>query len=731
MYSLLESILFVDSDFLQILTDINNIYSSRISNLLLNIVGEDIKTNINYLKPSDKNDDIKFINDTQVDRIIASGNNPFNDVKNTTKIGRAIRQILTLNNISFTDKEIEDFVNNYKNIWDNKYTDFKEGFSLIKGDSIKYWYLLDNYYKGGGSLNNSCMRYQNCQSYFDIYTKNPEVCSLLIYKDSDNKLLGRALVWTLVQDEVKSKYYLDRIYTRFDSDIDKFKKWFIDNLNDNRVNYESYNEDSSYHISVKLKKWKFEKYPYMDTFTVLDIKNGILKKERKDDDVVYFLSSTEGDFNTSHKWSEYNQDYILNRYAVFLNDDWYHYDQLVKTKDDEYELEENCVYSDKYNSYVRKEDAVEFEGDIVDKKDIVEVYDDLINGKPANKKKVLYSENNKIYVLFKEKYVNKKNLIYRLKYDQWVLEKDEDELIVYNININDFDSITSELEAYYVYDFVCYFITQEFDILESRLPIFVKIKRSVLASENVLKALNINYSNFDKTLIDREDYYNNFIHFLDLETKKQLNKDWIKNPNYIISDIKDAIDYFTKTDLNEDLLNTFSKNKKLISLYKESDGDLKKGLIILLSNFLKEKKLLKKLYDNDNMKMFISQFEKRRGEIYFEIKGQKFKLNEENIKKFITHNEYYIICYIYLYIFSGERRSSYKIIEEISDINVNNNRNTSEEFLSYFTYTDTYKTLAEIIHYDVKNFEFYYKIKDIESDDRMYYYDIFYENLKS
>jgi len=183
------------------------------------------------------------------------------------KIGRAVRQIFKELDIKTTDKAIEEFVNAYKSYID--YTKADKIIELVEGEDIKHWYLETNNY-GSGQLSNSCMRYKSCQTYFDIYTKNPEVCQLLILRSPDvNKIIGRALLWKLTN----GRLYMDRIYCNIDSDINIFLKW----AKDNNVSY-TYNKfvDNEIDMSVQLNKIKYIQYPYMDTFTYFDRKSCIL-----------------------------------------------------------------------------------------------------------------------------------------------------------------------------------------------------------------------------------------------------------------------------------------------------------------------------------------------------------------------------------------------------------------------------------------------------------------------
>lgn len=182
------------------------------------------------------------------------------------KIGRAVRQIFKELDIQTTDKAIEEFVNAYKSYID--YIKADKVIEIVSGEDIRHWYLETNNY-GSGQLSNSCMRYKQCQPYFDIYTKNPDVCQLLILKSPDKtKICGRALLWKLNN----GKLYMDRIYCNMDSDVNIFKKWG----KDNNVLH-SYLDDTNEKFFIQLNKnLKYKKYPFMDTFLYFDESNGVL-----------------------------------------------------------------------------------------------------------------------------------------------------------------------------------------------------------------------------------------------------------------------------------------------------------------------------------------------------------------------------------------------------------------------------------------------------------------------
>jgi hypothetical protein len=137
--------------------------------------------------------------------------------------GRITRRILQVAGKKYTDKELEDFVNEFKSqvsLKKNRAQLFEE----VDGEKIRHFYSDSNYdYKKTGPLHNSCMRYSECQKYLDIYVENPKVCKLLILKSPEDqkKIIGRALVWTLKGGET----FMDRIYYSYESDVNLFKEY--------------------------------------------------------------------------------------------------------------------------------------------------------------------------------------------------------------------------------------------------------------------------------------------------------------------------------------------------------------------------------------------------------------------------------------------------------------------------------------------------------------------------
>jgi len=352
VFSLLESILELDNQLIEVLQYMRG-RGDYIATKILPLIRKDINTHVNYLRPSTQ-DDMFFIPDSQVAKTKEKGEEFLWQGKNTAKVGRTWRQVLKDNNIPFDDSQIETFVNNYKNAY--KKLILKEPidtFLVVSGEEIRDWYLEDNYIKGGGSLNNSCMQYRKCQKYLDIYVQNPEVCQLLILVEGD-KLLGRALIWKLKTGQ----YYLDRVYVRWDSDEERMVEYFEENFNSQKsYSTGSYTDDPV----VKIKREDFEYYPYMDTFAFLDYLTYELFTKNDDQSVYYELLSTSGDYENTGVYSEYEDRYIPRSLAYNLSDyGWVSEENIETSKFDGRPFLESDAVESIYG-LINKKEAVEIE----------------------------------------------------------------------------------------------------------------------------------------------------------------------------------------------------------------------------------------------------------------------------------------------------------------------------------------------------------------------------------
>jgi hypothetical protein len=243
--------------------------------------------------------------------------------RNFTSIGKLVRKIFPNR---YTDTEIEDFVNLYKSTSINKFQ-----FEIVSGDDIITWYNEKSYKESIGELGDSCMRYSRCSDYFDIYTKNPDVCQLLILKNSEG-LIGRALLWTLENTVNGTNKFMDRIYSIDEPTKKLFEKWSDENGYIRRSNTKQHEFDKfvlgdtqiTAQISVKLNNFKFDKYPYMDTLKRLDVESGTLHNDKEAKKKSYILTDTNGEFDDMNgKFSNFYQEILPIDNAVWsrpLND---------------------------------------------------------------------------------------------------------------------------------------------------------------------------------------------------------------------------------------------------------------------------------------------------------------------------------------------------------------------------------------------------------------------------
>jgi hypothetical protein len=316
--------------------------------------------------------------------------NPWNlkdKARSDAKIAKLVNQIFP---DKYTNKEVEEFTNIFKNLKKQE-----NEFELVKGNDIVKWYNKETYAEESGELGNSCMRYSRCSSYFKIYTENPEAVSMLILKDAEGeKILGRSLVWKIDIDIEGVEYYMDRIYAIDDATKKMFQDYADDkgwlkrrtssycDCRDFLLGEESYED---YDAKVHLEKWKFDEYPYMDTFKALIVESGTLINSEDDDySGRYIMTHTDGAYDdTSGKWSDWHEARIAEDAAVYSDplDDWIYRSSATEVTlgsrrrrgwyPDEYEElvhdqiggniihQDDAVWSEYHDCYIYSDDAVE------------------------------------------------------------------------------------------------------------------------------------------------------------------------------------------------------------------------------------------------------------------------------------------------------------------------------------------------------------------------------------
>jgi len=285
--------------------------------------------------------------------------------RSKTTIGRVVGKLFP--NV-YKPTEIEEFVNIYKANRDIS------DFELVKGDAIRHWYNGDNYATGGASLNSSCMMGDECQTFFNIYTENPDKVSMLILKDKKNpdKIRGRAIVWKLGYPSGRT--FMDRIYTSQDSEVILFKEYAKEHGWIYKV-YQSMDEDGPW-FDTKIGKETSEdlsvfglnepsnsKYPYMDTMKFFDgstISNNVNQVGSS----PMKLEDTDGAFEEGGEYVEFYSEYIPEDELTYCEygdcqrkeGDYYysaHYDANVADDYAEEEMEE-LDHCDNWDDNYRK-----------------------------------------------------------------------------------------------------------------------------------------------------------------------------------------------------------------------------------------------------------------------------------------------------------------------------------------------------------------------------------------
>lgn len=372
---LFESIFQVDSNFMEVLDKISD---DPIASKLINLINKDITIQYNFIQRGDTEDQVYFLPDSQGQK----AQDPWSKKNNSAKIGRIVNQILTSQGVTFVPAEIEKFVNRYKTAW-KEINSPKDPIQLVSGDQIKYWYNQKNYYDDKeGVLGNSCMRYPRCQSYFRIYTDNPGVCQLAILLDEDDLLIGRCLVWKMSNDNT----YIDRIYTRWDDDVElmynNLKKKFPNSLSHYDEDYDDPANKGTLSITLEssfideFKKLEDDvsiQFPYMDSLYFFYPLSGKLTNENDESQFCLKLQDTSGGFGNYSNivWSNYSQEFVDKSEYIKTNGDWLPKSEVEQDYQGYYYKKGELTHSDLYSGLVYN--PVQTEWGIAPQGDIIEV----------------------------------------------------------------------------------------------------------------------------------------------------------------------------------------------------------------------------------------------------------------------------------------------------------------------------------------------------------------------
>ena len=267
--------------------------------------------------------------------------------------------------IDISEKEVEKF----STLFRNEVTKPKLDFKVVSGDDIKKYYHYTSYSeRGGGSLNASCMKYDNCQDFLQLYTSNPEICKMVVLYDNEyqNRILGRALLW-----EFNGNKIMDRIYTINDEDYQfYFKQWatkngFLFKSEQNWFNVKSFErlgeKKQKLELVLKLSNVENLQYtPYMDTFKFLDYDGNLHNVQPKNKD-YWTLTTTDG---RKHAYDYLVTD-IIDDVLRYRHDACYlrylkgwtsHNNCKYSSILDTYILNDDCVYNNDLRDYIFNEE---------------------------------------------------------------------------------------------------------------------------------------------------------------------------------------------------------------------------------------------------------------------------------------------------------------------------------------------------------------------------------------
>lgn len=249
-----------------------------------------------------------------------------------TSIGKIVRRLFA---DKYSDREVTAFAEAYASLItvSNPLYDFQ----IIEGDDIKDAYHENNYYQHSGTLGNSCMRYNNCRNYFQIYTKYPEKVKMAVLKRS-GKIAARCIMWN-----IEGKFMFDRIYYSNDETHNLLKNTLIG------AGYETlYQSSGNYSLNIDLTG--INQFPYVDTLANYDPHKMLLTNQHLRDEYWQFRS-TVGCF------SRYNVSSTVECHSCGEELDE---DDATHLTAGEYEGQEACsscyIYCEADDSYISTED---------------------------------------------------------------------------------------------------------------------------------------------------------------------------------------------------------------------------------------------------------------------------------------------------------------------------------------------------------------------------------------
>ena len=141
------------------------------------------------------------------------------------------------------------------------------------GEEIRKWYDVENTrkdYPTNRPAFASCMSHPEKAEFLDLYCKNPGQVSLLTMRDEDGMLVGRALVWKLSHHPTGKQFFMDRVYAGQPTIPQTFAAYAAER---------GWETNPNTAMEVRLDRWDFKHWPFVDTMCYLDDKTGRMINE--------------------------------------------------------------------------------------------------------------------------------------------------------------------------------------------------------------------------------------------------------------------------------------------------------------------------------------------------------------------------------------------------------------------------------------------------------------------
>jgi hypothetical protein len=240
----------------------------------------------------------------------------------TSNLRYRVRPSVFLNRFfkdKYTKSEIESFTNAIRAFSIENLT-----FKLVWGEDIRKSYNNNNYaLKDGGSLGDSCMSYEECSDYLDIYVDNPDKIKLLILVDEFGKIHGRSLIWTLDDGRIfMDKPYVlmensnENLFKDYASKSGYIRKWDLKCGNTLEI-FDGSDKKIEF-IKIYLGPKDYDYYPYVDTFKWYNPETGYIQNYYSDD---FITLNSDGGCYSENKMilDEYKNVYIDKSHFVIVN----------------------------------------------------------------------------------------------------------------------------------------------------------------------------------------------------------------------------------------------------------------------------------------------------------------------------------------------------------------------------------------------------------------------------